>query len=69
MFNQGYKLVHPSTKECVAIFLGYSDTGSEVWITVNGIEHCTFQGFTDDGATLWSQSVEAFSKIATELLE
>ena len=64
MFNEGHKLVHPATGELVAIFQGYMDTGSEVWHTPNGIEHCNFEGFTDDGWTKWSQRIEDFANVS-----
>ena len=60
----GYNLIHPTTKEIVAVFQGYTDTGSEVWLTVNGIEYCNFEGFSDDGWTRWSQSIHDFKNIS-----
>lgn len=66
MYKAGYKLVHPVTDELVAIFEGYSDSGSEVWRTPNGIENCTFEGFTDDGWTKWSQNIDEFSNSVSE---
>lgn len=62
MMTPGYKLIHPDTDELVAVFQGYSDTGSEVWLTPSGIEHCNFEGFTYDGWTKWSQSIEHFAE-------
>lgn len=59
-YAMGYQLLHPHTDELIAIFQGYSDRGSEVWLTSNGIEHCTFEGFTHDGWTRWSQSMHDF---------
>lgn len=67
LFNEGYKLIHPETEELVAIFQGYSDMGSEVWLTQNGIEHCKFEGFASGGWTKWSQSLTNFAKTVTEL--
>ena len=63
MFNENYHLIHPQTKELVAIFQGYNDYGSEVWLTPNGIEQCTFEGFTDDGWTKWSQPTDQFANL------
>jgi hypothetical protein len=60
MYQAGFNLTHPVTNEQVAVFQGYSDTGEEVWLTTNGIELCKFEGFTADGWTKWSQSVEEF---------
>jgi len=66
MISEGYKLIHPINEELVAIFQGYSDIGSEVWLTANGIEHCNFLGFTDDGWTKWSQAITSFAENITE---
>ena len=60
-YKPDYKLIHPDTEELVAIFQGYSDTGSEVWLTTNGIEYCNFLGFADDGWTQWSQEIAHFA--------
>lgn len=60
MYQTGYELIHPDTNELHAIFEGYTDTGEEIWRTPNGIETCTFEGFTDDGWCQWSQSVQEF---------
>ena len=67
-YSVGYVLIHPDTKERVAIFQGYSDIGSEVWLTVNGIEHCNFESFSKDGWTRWIQSVKHFSNAVSECI-
>lgn len=59
----GYHLIHPTTGELVATFQGYTDTGSEVWLTVNGLECCNFEGFGDNGWVRWSQSIDDFKTI------
>ena len=66
MYHEGFNLKHPITGEVVGIFQGYSDTGTEVWLTTNGIERCKFEGFTDDGWTKWSQSVNEFAETISE---
>lgn len=67
MYSEGFNLTHPTTGEVVGIFQGYLDTGTEVWLTANGIEQCKFEGFTDDGWTKWSQNVTEFAKVISEI--
>lgn len=65
-FEVNFGLFHPDTGALVGVFQGYSDTGSEIWLTGEGIEHCNFEGFEPDGYVMWSQSKETFIETVRE---
>lgn len=68
MYTENYKLKNPSTGNIEAIFQGYNDCGNEIWLTPNGIEICTFEGFTNDGWLTWSQNLQDFASVVKNVL-
>ena len=61
-YEVGYKLIHPESGACEAIFAGYTDDGDETWFTGDKVETVTFEGFKEDGWLSWCQNIEEFVK-------